>query len=132
MDTIYYHFSFIYFFVLVYNGIVIPLLKHYPDVFYTSNHRGVSVGHLLASLNHHMMVAYHSDSDSSDSYSDTDSHSDIEVGNSRRIFLMDWWLSANQMIYWLVYLIWHGMKRSWNSTEGGSATVGVSVLVTIR
>lgn len=53
--------------VSVYNDIVVPLLKNYPDALYFCDHRGTSVSQLLSMLNRHILSAEESDSDSSDS-----------------------------------------------------------------
>ena len=53
--------------ISVYNDVVVPLLKNYPDALYFCDHRGTSVSQLLSMLNRHLLSAEESDSDSSDS-----------------------------------------------------------------
>ena len=65
-------------FVSVYNDIVVPLLKNYPDALYFADHRGSSVSQLLSMLNHHILSADESDSDSSDS--EVKSNNPVEMG----------------------------------------------------
>jgi hypothetical protein len=73
--------------VPVYNTIVVPLLKDYPDAFYICDKHGNSVSQLLSTLHRYMLRAYEGGSDSTSS--DTGSDSKVNYDDDKQQFRLN-------------------------------------------